>query len=108
MVVTAIVLGCNDQVGPVNITRQEGEDNVIIHCPFSTSSTPIWRINSMLYEPLPLRLPLMPTKNGISISVVDMIYNNTSFQCFTPNGNGLDVCKSSTGTLTVTKSGKDY
>ena len=45
---------CNCQVGqdPINITREEGEENVLIHCPFSAVGAPIWRVNKTLYEPL--------------------------------------------------------
>ena len=102
-----MLCSCSTQVvqGPDNTTRQEGETNVLIHCPFSISSAPIWLINSTLYEPLSLKAPLLPIATGINITVVELSYNDTTFQCFTPTGNGLQVEQSSIGTLTVIKKG---
>lgn len=98
---------CYAQVvpGPDNTTRQEGETNVLIHCPFSIGSSPIWSINSTLYEPLSLKPPLLPVSTGINVTIVELRYNDTTFQCFAPTGNGLQVEESSIGTFTVTKKG---
>lgn len=102
-----LVCSCHAQAlpGPDNTTRQEGETNVLIHCPFSISSAPIWLINSTLYEPLSLKPPLLPIATGINITIVELGYNDTTFQCFTPTGNGLQVEESMVGTFVVTKKG---
>lgn len=103
----AVLCSCYAQVdpGPDNTTRQEGETNVLIHCPFSIDSSPIWSINSTLYEPLSLKPPLLSIATGINVTIVKLRYNDTTFQCFAPTGNGLQVEESSIGTLTVTKKG---
>ena len=98
----------NCQVGqdPINITREEGEENVLIHCPFSAVGAPIWKVNQTLYEPLGFKPPLRPTINGISITKTTRDLNQTSFQCFLLNGvEELDVQTSSVGWLTITRKG---
>ena len=89
--------------GPVNFTRDEGSTNDLINCPFSA---PMWRINLTLQEPLSLRPPLTSVMSSINIDLVTMSLNDTTFQCFIPSGNDLDVYESSIGTLTVTRKGK--
>lgn len=107
-ILTNIVLLHDCQVGqdPVNITRQEGEENVLIHCPFSAVGAPIWKANQTLYEPLSFKPPILPTITGINIAKLTRDLNQTSFQCFIANGIGeLNVEASSVGWLTVTKNG---
>lgn len=108
MLVASIVLACNSQCypGPDNVTIEEGENNVLIHCPFSVSAAPIWSINSTLREPESLKQPLMLITTGLNVAIVDKSYNNTTFQCFLPNGNELEVFESCIGTLRVTKNSK--
>ena len=78
VLVANIVLACNSQVypGPENVTVEEGENNVLIHCPFSVSAAPIWSINSILHEPLALKQPFIPITTGINVAVVDKSYDN--------------------------------
>ena len=91
--------------GPMNITRDEGWTDEPVECPFQA---PIWAINSTLFEPLALMPPLIPTTTGITIKVVERSLNNTTFQCFSPNGTELDVHKSQVGTLSVIKKGMAF
>lgn len=108
MILADVLLLYNGQVGhdPINITRQEGEENVLIHCPFSANGAPIWKVNQTLYEPLGFKPPIQPTITGISITKLTRDLNQTSFQCFILNGvEELAVQASSVGWLTVTKNG---
>ena len=103
-----IFLLFNCQVGqdPSNITRVEGEENILIHCPFSAIGAPIWRVNQTLRDPLSFKPPIQPTITGISITKLTCDFNQTSFQCFILSGiEELDVQASSVGWLTVTRNG---
>lgn len=93
-------------VGPLNITRKMGEENVHIDCPFSTTNAPFWRINNSQYGPSSLPSLVNPTVFGITITTVNDALNQTTFQCLTPSGTGSDVLVSEVGMLTVTESGK--
>ena len=90
--------------GPSNKTTGEGSMGILIHCPFPA---PIWSINSVLHEPLSLHPPfeIAHASQGINISLVEIAYNNTKFQCFSSDGPELKVKKSEVGTLTVTMTG---
>ena len=92
--------------GPHNITRIEGEENVLVDCPFSSTGAPIWRINDSLFDVASIQPPFIPTTFGITISLVTRNIDQTRFQCFAPTGNGLQVNASDVGTLTVSKQGK--
>ena len=89
--------------GPDNITRNEGEENIQVDCPLSLTGAPIWRINNSLLDLASIELPLIPTRFGITITLVTRNIDQTKFQCFAPTGNGLHVRASDVGTLTVIK-----
>lgn len=92
-------------VSPLNITRKEGERNIHIDCPFSTTSAPFWRINNSQYGSLPSSL-IYPTVYGITLTAVNVALNQTTFQCLAPSGTGTNVLASEVGVLTVIESSK--
>ena len=94
--------------GPDNITRTEGEENIQVDCPLSLTGAPIWRINDSLLDLASIEVPLIPTRFGITITLVTRNIDQTRFQCFASTGNGLHVRASDIGTLTVIKQGKQY
>ena len=92
------------QTGPANITKYEGDEDVIIPCPFSGPATPYWRINSTTYHISQIEFPFTPLPNGnLFIHLVYRMLNNTSFQCFAAPGtvNDPTPLQSSVGILTV-------
>ena len=96
-------------VGPRNITRDEGQTDITIPCGLNTGqATPFWKISGFLYYPSDVPLPFIASQNGrfISIPVVSLSMNGTSFQCFIPTSFGHGLISSSTGTLTVKRSGR--
>ena len=101
---------CSGQyVGPRNITRDEGQTSLTIPCGLGTGpATPFWKINGFLYYPLDVPPPFIASLGGriISIPVIDLSMNGTSFQCFSPASSGRGLISSSTGTLTVRKRGR--
>ena len=107
-VVVALMLGNSNargpQIsGPKDIKREAGWTGIQINCPFPV---PIWRINSTLYEPLSLKPPLSLNSFGINIAILLESYNNTEFQCYSPDGPMMYVQESTIGHLTVLKSSK--
>ena len=107
-IVQVLVLSCTAHVpGHENILKGTvGDTEFPINCYFSQFSAPIWSINSTLYEPLSLKLPLNLTSSGISLTILTKNYNNTSFQCFSSNGTGLFVHKDTITLLSVQERGK--
>ena len=96
-------------MGPRNITRDEGQTSFTIPCGLGTGpATPFWKINGFLYYPSDVPLPFIASLGGrfISIPVVYLSMNGTSFQCFIPTYSGHGLMSSSTGTLTVRKRGR--
>ena len=63
---------------------------------------------SYIYYPSNVPLPFIASQSGrvISIPVVDLSMNGTSFQCFVPTSSGRGLMSSSSGTLTVRETGK--
>ena len=98
MYLFSVVLGV-----PENKTRPEGTVSVLFECPFSANKAPIWKINDSLYDPYSLPPPLQPTVDGIKVSRVELGENQTTFQCFAPIGNELQMDASDVATLTVTR-----
>ena len=67
----------------------------------------IWKINNSLYDLLslpPLIVPYIPY--GIKIPNVEKSINQTTFQCLTPTGDGLNVTSYADETLNISKKGK--
>ena len=96
-------------VGPSNITRNEGQTDIAIPCGLNTGqATPFWKINSSFYYPSDVPPPFIASLGGriISIPVIYLCMNGTSFQCFVPTSSGRGLISSSTGTLTVRETGK--
>ena len=96
-------------VGPGNITRDEGQTDITIPCGLNTGqATPFWKISGFLYYPSDVPLPFIASQNGrvISIPVIYLSMNGTSFQCFSPTYSGRGLMSSSSGTLTVRKRGR--
>ena len=109
---SATVKYCNQLQGvsPLNITRKEGEVNVHIDCPFSTTSAPFWRINGSQYGLccLPPSVYMYSTVYGLTLAIVSTALNQTTFQCLTPSDStGTHVLSSEVGVLTVIESGKN-
>ena len=94
---------------PRNISRSAGSSNVPIFCSKDTAqATPFWQINDTIYyfsevPREPLFIPL-PDGRSVTIPLVDISYNQTSFQCFVPTSDG-QLLSSSVGILTVIVTG---
>lgn len=91
-------------IGPTDLTREEGERDEFIPCPFNGDNTPFWKINGTFYHFTALPCPFMATTSpvGLVISMVDRSINGTSFQCFAPGaGSDTSVMASSIGVFTV-------
>ena len=88
-----------DTAGPSDISREEGETNVYIPCPFyGTPYNPIWKINDSFYEASSLPDGFVAAASGLEIIEVTASINLTTFQCF--NSTTLEC--SNEGLLTVT------
>lgn len=90
------------EVGPQNITRMNGDTNVVILCPYCTNFSPkIWEINGISYawQNLPRAYSLI--YGGLLIEGITSELNNTSFKCFYPIPGSVIVQPSSVGFLTV-------
>lgn len=78
-------IGCtlSLEIGPRNITRMEGQNNIFIPCPYYTS-LPVWKINKITYTVSNFRdLPyLQAFPQGLMIKNLTKDMNNTKFQCF--------------------------
>ena len=88
-------------IGPTNITRRAGEEDVIIVCPAYGPAAPIWRINGLLYGATSLPSAFHSAYENLRIPVVKVNMHNYSFQCFIPTGIKLNVLGSSIGVLSV-------
>ena len=94
-------LSTSSPIGPVNISRREGEKNVVIMCPTFQAVAPIWRINNHIYGASSLPSPFYPAYDNLLILTVLSTMDNFTFQCFIPTGVRHEVVPSSTGTLSV-------
>ena len=88
-------------IGPQNITRDEGNRNIFIPCPFGGPAAVSWKIGDRFYTQTTLPQPYIPVTSGLIIRFVYRNMSGLSFQCFTPTGEGLTVDESSSGILTV-------
>ena len=89
--------------GPRNITRTEGSNDVTIPC-HSSQATPFWKIKHITYYFSDVPPPFMASQSGrsITIPIIDLSLNGTSFQCFAPSSGDDLLISSSIGVLTVT------
>lgn len=85
-------------VGPKNITRFAGEDNVFIPCP-TREYLPVWEIDGHYYDVYSLPPLFVPAFNGIIIPVVHPEMNETSFRCIYSSDD--EIKRSSIGFLIV-------
>ena len=86
-------------IGPKNITRYVGENNVFIPCPSLHQYLPIWKINESYYELYSLPVPFVPASRGIMIPRVTIGLNGTKLSCYYTTGN--EIRQSSVGIFTV-------
>ena len=94
----------NTFLGPRNITRAEGTEDINIPCQSYTSQvTPFWKINDTIYYYSDVPPPFKASKTGreILIPVVDSTLNGTSLQCFIPSSTGDELIGSTVGVITV-------
>ena len=66
---------------PQNITRFEGDKNVIILCAYSRNTLPVWEINGYLYNQLSLPVGYTAHVKGLLIPSVTREMNQTTFRC---------------------------
>ena len=92
-------------IGPKNITRYEGEDNVFIPCLFNSFDLPFWEINNHYYGLFSLPQGFFPASKGIIIPAIRVDMNGTTFRCYFLDRNSQAIQGSSIGVLTVLKSG---
>ena len=92
-------------VGPTDITRTVGADDVVILCPSYEKIAPIWSINEYTYTIITLPKDFKPAFANLVIPYVFEYMNKFTFQCFIPTGVGLEVMNSSIGVLTVVNPG---
>ena len=94
---------------PRNVSRVAGSTNIQMFCSKDrTQATPFWKINDTIYyfsevPHTPLFIP-SPDGRSITIPLVDVSHNQTSFQCFVPTSDG-QLFSSSIGVLTVNVTG---
>ena len=96
----------NNFLGPRNITRAEGTEDIDIPCQsYLSQATPFWKINSTIYYYSDVPPPFKASNSGrqILIPVLDSILNGTSFQCFIPSSTRDELIGSTVGVITVTK-----
>lgn len=91
-------------IGPVDITRKIGEDDVVIICPAYGPGAPIWRINGLTYGASSLPASFEAVYENLLILSIEPDMNNYTFQCFIVDSNSLNVVESSVGVLTIDKS----
>ena len=94
----------NAFLGPRNVTRAEGTENIHIPCQsYPPQATPFWKINGTIYYYSDVPPPFVVSKSGreITIPVVDSTLNGTSFQCFIPSSTGDELIVSTVGVITV-------
>ena len=92
-----------EMIGPSNISREEGERNVYIPCPFYHDyHNPIWKINGFYYEASSLPEDFVPATSGLEIIRVHVGLNLTTFQCYTTIDTGFELQSSTEGLLIVT------
>ena len=111
-VISALMISSSEQnqiLTVNNTTRSEGGNEVTIPClaTHEPQATPFWKINDTIYYYSDVPWPLISSPDGttITIPVVDLFMNGTSFQCFIPTSSGDGLISSSVGTLTVTENG---
>ena len=95
-------------LGPENITRVEGSNQIIIRCQsYPVLTTPFWKINGTIYYFSDVPPPFEVSKSGreIEIPLVTLSLNGAYFQCFIPSSSGGGLFSSSTGVLMVTDNG---
>ena len=88
---------------PRNITRSVGSTNPQILCSkYPIEATPFWKINETTYYFSEVPPPFIPSPSGrvVTIPVVEVSLNQTSFQCFIPTSDG-GLFSSPIGILTV-------
>ena len=90
------------QPEPTNITVDVQERNIFIPCPFGGPAIHTWKIGDHFYTSTTLPQYYHPTVGGLIISSLQSNMSGLTFQCFSPNGIGLYVDKSTVGTLTIT------
>lgn len=90
-------------VGPANITRAVGENNVYIPCSLTGPYNPLWNISHQYYEAYSLPEEMVTASYGLVITRVAEKMNGTTFQCLAADGIDAATHSSSVGTLTVTK-----
>lgn len=88
--------------GPTDITRREGEDDVVFICPSIESQVPIWKINDCIYGVTNLPHPFLAAYDNLLILFVDLSMDQFTFQCFIHSDKpGPDVSPSTIGRLNV-------
>ena len=97
---------CQQLLQPMDITRMEGAESVIIPCPVYTGVPPIWNISGHFYDINNLPQVYRPALIGIVIPTIYGDMNGTSFQCFYSIGDGIQVQESSIGILSVVAQSK--
>ena len=98
-----------ESFGPRNLKTFEGSNEVTIPCAtYSVQATPFWKINDIIYYFSDIPHPFTTSQSGrtITIPVVDLSMNGTSFQCFIPTSSGHGLISGSVTTLTVMENGK--
>ena len=96
----------NNFLGPRNITRAEGTEDINIPCQsYPPQATPFWKINGTIfyYSDVPPLFKVSKSGREILIPVVDSTLNGTSFQCFTPSSTRNEIIGSTVGVITVTE-----
>ena len=87
-----IDIGSGQQIlQPMDITRMEGADNVIIPCPIYTGLPPIWTISGNYYDFKSLPKEYKPAFIEIIIPTIYRDMNGTTFQYFYSTGDGLEI-----------------
>lgn len=87
-------------VGPVDLLRKIGEENVYIPCPFAGKYAQTWEINGVLYDQSNLPSNFRLYAYGLLINKIEADLDGTTYRCFYPQEDGTNQ-SSSLGTLGV-------
>ena len=87
-------------LGPMDLIRKIGEQNVFIPCPYAGEYSTVWEINGILYDESNLPAGFKSYARGLLIEEIQEQLDGITYQCLYQSGNGPRVIqRSSQGTL---------
>ena len=87
-------------LGPMDLTRKIGEQNVFIPCSFAGEYSTVWEINGALYDESNLPSGFLSFAHGLLIKEIREQLDGVTYRCLYTLENGA-IQTSSQGTLTA-------